>query len=208
MMHAKVTLPLIYSKHICHNYTDLMFQLSRYIYYCQCSKCSKILLPHQRLWFRRLELIEVLNLSIEIVSPPPLNNCSSSACPSSDISCPLPSYTQTAVTQPIVATAATPHQAAPTVSTSNPRLYHRPATTGPTVLKPAETLCPIPCTVPSTLGCGEQLFSNMIVAGRVNVLAVTCNKRTRVIPIQIQTPEAEAGRGVDEGRTARYGARK
>jgi hypothetical protein len=72
-------------------------------------------------------LIEEFTLPVEITSPTPLNNFSSSTSPSNNISCPLPSSTQRAVTQPI---AAPTHHATRTPSTPKPRPYLHHAVTG------------------------------------------------------------------------------
>lgn len=76
------------------------------------------------------------------------------------------------------------------------------------VLVRLETLCATPCTLPSTLGCGQQLLTRMAVDGRANVRAVTCTVRTSVMPNQIHVPEACSGGDVEDGITARYGASK
>jgi hypothetical protein len=98
-------------------------------------------------------LIEEFTTSIEITSPTPLNNCSSSTShPTISHLMSTPFIYPTVVTQPI---AVITHHATPTTST--PTQDHT-STTQQLVLG-ADTLCPIPCTVPSTLGPGEQLFS-------------------------------------------------
>ncbi len=47
-----------------------------------------------------------------------------------------------------------------------------------------------------------------MLAGSVKVRAVTCNRSTKTMPIQMNPPLAAAGAGEEEGRTARYGAKK
>ena len=48
----------------------------------------------------------------------------------------------------------------------------------------------------------------MILAGNVKVLAVTCTSKTKIIPAQMNGPDAASGAAVEDGRTARYGAKK
>lgn len=56
-----------------------------------------------------------------------------------------------------------------------------PAQMGPSVRNAAAVACPMPCTMPSTDGCGEQLFSKVMEAGTQNMRPVLCtNSKTRM----------------------------
>ena len=112
-----------------------------------------------------------------------------------------------AAMHPNTETRAISHHANPTIPISRPYPYHDPEKIGPIVRKADETDCPIPCIVPRTLGCGEQLFNKMIEVGRVNVLAVTWRKRTTIMENQTQGPLAWPEGGVDDGARAMYGAK-
>ncbi|KAK2737018.1 hypothetical protein FQN55_001350 [Onygenales sp. PD_40] len=118
----------------------------------------------------------------------------------------IQSKTQKAATQPRQDTNATSHHASPTMPISRPSPYHDPANTGPTVRKAEDTDCPIPCTVPSTDGCGEQLFSRIIDVGNVNVRDSTCKNSTTMIEIHTHMPVAWAGGAELEGLSDMNGA--
>src|SRR5688572_19939572 len=109
---------------------------------------------------------------------------------------------------PITDTNAIPHHPQATIPISSPYPYHRPPTTGPTVRNAAETDCPKPWIVPSTLGCGLLLLRRMILPGIVTVLAIVCRSETKVMPNQTAGPDAANGAGDVDGRMAMYGARK
>lgn len=64
----------------------------------------------------------------------------------------------------------------------------------------------MPWMVPSTDGCGEQLFKRMMEVGRVKVLAVTWRKRTMAMDSQMAKPVAWDGGGDEEGAREMYGA--
>lgn len=57
----------------------------------------------------------------------------------------------------------------------------------------------MPCIVPRTEGCGEQLLSRMMEVGRVKVRAETCKKSVMMIQNQTQGPLAWPGGGIVEG---------
>lgn len=61
--------------------------------------------------------------------------------------------------------------------------------------------------MPSTLGCGLALFTNIVVAGSANVRPVTWMKRTAQSATQTKRPSFSAGGGVREGIMERNGTR-
>jgi hypothetical protein len=140
--------------------------------------------------------------------PPAASSFSSASSPGRKISCPLPFLTQYAATQPIDATDPTIHQAIPITPRSIHTPNHQPAKIGPRVRKVAEQAWPSPCIVPKTEGCGDELLSRMMVAGRAKVRAATCRNNTEEMPSQIAAPEAGSGAFDVDGRSAMYGARK
>lgn len=107
---------------------------------------------------------------------------------------------------PKMETRAISHHAKPTMPMSRPYPYQDPEKMGPIVRKADDTDCPMPWIVPSTDGCGEQLFSRMMEVGRVKVRAVTWRKSTTMMEIQTHTPVACAGGGDEDGARERYGA--
>lgn len=98
---------------------------------------------------------------------------SSSLLPSNYISCLSPSYTDKLARDSSKATALKPYYDVPTISIFRLRLYEKLQSIGPKVLAKLLTLCPMPCTVPSTLGCGVQLLIRMVCAGNTNVRPAT-----------------------------------
>ena len=62
--------------------------------------------------------------------------------------------------------------------------------------------------VPKTEGCGDELLSRIIVAGRAKVRAATCKNNTKEMPSQTAAPEAGSGAFDVDGKSAIYGARK
>lgn len=76
---------------------------------------------------------------------------------------------------------------------------------GPIVRIAELTLWPIPCIVPSTLGCGEALLTRMAVAGSAKVRARTWMLSTIVRAVQRKKPDAGAGGEEEVGTTARKG---
>lgn len=140
--------------------------------------------------------------------PAVASSFSSASSPGRKISCPLPFLTQYAATQPIDATDPTIHHAMPITPRSIHTPNHQPARIGPRVRKVAEQAWPRPCIVPKTEGCGDELLSRMMVAGRAKVRAATCKNNTKEIPSQTAAPEAGSGAFDVDGRSAMYGARK
>jgi hypothetical protein len=133
---------------------------------------------------------------------------SSLTSPSSKISCPSPSLTNCAAMLPITATHARPHHPNATIPMSRPFPNIHPNRIGPNVLVKLDTDCPMPCVVPRTDGCGQQLLMRIAVHGKANVLASTWTNSTTVIAIHTSAPETPAG-GIDVlGTRLRKGAMK
>ncbi|EQB45581.1 hypothetical protein CGLO_15521 [Colletotrichum gloeosporioides Cg-14] len=135
---------------------------------------------------------------------------SSSLSPSNTISCPSPSHTTQLASTPNTATPAKPHHTAPTTPPARPCPYRYPHSTGPIVRAALLTLCPSPCIVPSTLGCGVQLLIRIVCPGSANVRPSTWNSKTPTIANQIAGPPFGPGGGAPGvvGTTERYGTRK
>jgi hypothetical protein len=68
---------------------------------------------------------------------------------------------------------------------------------GPKVLVKLDTDWPIPCTVPKTDGCGEQLLIRIVAHGSAKVRANTWINRTPVIAAHMNMPVTPAG-GLDQ----------
>ena len=75
-------------------------------------------------------------------------------------------------------TSAVSHYANPTTPIASPVPYQASVKIGLTVRKAEDTDWPMPWTVPSTVGRGEQLFRRMIEVGSVKVRAATCRNKT------------------------------
>lgn len=86
---------------------------------------------------------------------------------------PAPSNMVHVTSHPKNASIARAHQIAPTMLCFSPKPRPQPAIRGPNVLEALEALCATPCSVPSTLLSGTELFTSITVAGREKVLDTT-----------------------------------
>lgn len=96
------------------------------------------------------------------------------------LSIPFPSSIVHVNTQPSSASAASAHQIAPIILCFNPIPSPQPPMTGPIVRAALEILCAMPCSVPRTARSETELLTRMMLAGRANVLEITCKPTTIV----------------------------
>ena len=79
---------------------------------------------------------------------------------------------------------------------------------GPMVLVSELKLCASPCSVPNTDGCGVQLLTKIVCAGRANVLPVTCTSSTPAKATHMAGPSLACGGADTLGTRLKNGAIK